>query len=414
MSSSSRRHGRAVRLAAAAVAAAACATGAGAAEVYYQPVIALSTAYNSNIDLDPLHRQSAEGYFADVATSIGIATPQSDTTLQPRLLYNYYPSASQRNRLEGFLNLSHRYSWQRDRFSLAGFFDHRDDVNAEQPGAATNPLNPGLGDTPGTTGQIRVGTTRNYTILDPTFTHLLSPLSAIGIAAEYQRMDYSPSDTSGHLNFNYYSGRLFYSKTLDLRTDIAVGAYGSRYQAEAIDSHSTSAGLQFNGGYNWTEVLRSDLTVQWQRTKFQENRPQTDLFIDETSNPWAATFSTVYKEQISSYRFSIGRTIYPSSAGSLYTTDQVRGQYDRELSQRLHFMGAVRVFRDRQTTGVTHGTNTRNYATGTVKLEYMLTQRIFVAGNYTYVYQKYHLDPTSAQANVVSLSFGYRGLGPKR
>jgi hypothetical protein len=393
-----------VRAAAAGIVALTCGTTTEAAEVYYQPIISLSSTYNTNLDLDSTVKRSAVGYFADAATNIGIATPQSDVLLQPRLLYNYYPTASDRNRLEGFLNLNGRYSWQRDRINLAGYFDHRDDVNAEQPSAETNPVNPGVGDTTATTGQVRVGTTRNYLILDPTYTHLLSPLSSIGIATEYQRMDYSPSDNNGHANFNYYQGRLFYSKTIDLRTDFAIGAYGSRYESDSANSHSTSGGVQLNGGYNWTQVLRSDLTVQWQRTKFEQ--PPT---FDVTSNPWAATFTTVYKEQISSYRLSIGRTIYPSSAGGLYTTDQVRGQYDRELTQRLHFTGAARFFRDRGTTGVT-GNNVRNYATGTVGARYMLSPTFFVSGNYNYVYQKYKSNLNSTDANMVSITFGYRGL----
>lgn len=407
MSLSSRSHGHAVRAAVAAgAAAAAFGTVAGAAEFYYQPIVTLSSAYNSNIDLDTTTRRTAVGYYADAATNIGIATPQSDTLLQPRVLYNYYPSLVGRNRLEAFLNANTRYSWQRDKFNMYAFFDHRDDVNAEQPGATTNPVNPDVGNTTPTTGQVLVGTTRNYLILDPTYTHLVTPLSSIGFAGEYQRMDWSPSDTAGHLNFNYYQGRLFFAKTVDLRTDFQIGAYGSRYQAGAINSHSTSGGLQFNGGYNWTQVLRSTLTVQWQRTKFVENAQRV---FNETNDPWAATFTTVYKEQASAYSFSFGRTIYPSSAGGLYTTDQVRGQYDRDYTQRLHFTGAVRYFRDRSTTGVV-GDNTRDYATGTVRLQYMMTQFIFVATSYSYTYQKYRIDTNSASGHFVSLAFGYRGL----
>jgi len=410
MSLSSRNCVRGATVAAASVAAAALSATAGAADFYYQPIVSLRTGYNTNVDLETQNQQSAVGYFADAATNIGIATQRSETILQPRLLYNYYPSASQRNRLEGFLNLNSRYSWERDRFNIVGFFDHRDDVNANQPTATDNTVNPGVGNTTPDTGHAQVGTTRNYTIIDPTYTHLLSPLSAVGLAGEYQRMDYSPSDTSAHLDFQYYKGRLFYSRTIDLRTDYAIGVFGSKYQARNTDTHSTSGGLQFDGGYNWSQVLRSELSVQWQHTKLDETQPK---FFDVSSNPWAASFSTVYKTQASSYRVSIGRTIYPSSAGGLYTTDQVRGQYDRDFTQRLHFTGAVRYFRDRTTTGVS-GDTTRDYATANVQLQYMMTQRFFVAGNYTYIYQKYRVQPNSADTNVVSLTIGYRGLERQR
>ncbi len=405
MSSLSRS--RAGDIAAATVIAAVGCGAAGAAEVYYQPIASLASAYNSNANLEPGGSQSAVGYFADAATNIGIATKRSETFLQPRLTYNYYPTLTNRNRLEAFLNLNSRYSWQRDRLTFAGFFDHRDDVNAEQPAADFNTVNPGVGSTTSTTGRTAIGVTRNYTILDPTYSHQLTPLSSIGVAAEYQRMDYSPSDAAAHIDFNYYVGRVFYAKTIDQRTDFNIGAYGSKYVAGGIDSHSNSGGLQASGGYNWSPVLRSDLTVQLQRTKLEESSPHT---LNETSTPWAATFGTVYKQQTSSYRLSIGRTLYPSSAGGLYTTDQVRGQYDRDVSPRLSFMGALRFFHDKAITGDVTGNDPRNYGTATVKVQYMLTRRLFVAGNYTYTYQKYRSDPTSAEANTVAVSFGFRGI----
>jgi hypothetical protein len=44
----------------------------------------------------------------------------------------------------------------------------------------------------------------------------------------------------------------------------------------------------------------------------------------------------------------------------------------------------------------------------------MLTPRLFVATSYTYLYQKYRFDLNSAQADVINVSFGYRGLDRQR
>jgi len=71
--------------------------------------------------------------------------------------------------------------------------------------------------------------------------------------------------------------------------------------------------------------------------------------------------------------------------------------------------GALRVFRDRLVASELDN-NYRNYDTGNVRVQYMLTRQIFVATSYTYVYQKYKLDADSADANVCQVSFGYRGL----
>jgi hypothetical protein len=382
------------------------AAAAGAADIYYQPIVSLSTNANTNIDLVPTNRTFAEGYYADAASIVGIATPTSETTLMPRLLYNYYPTQSELNRLEGFLNLNSRVSWRRDRFTISGFFDHRDDLNAQTPGADFNPVTPGVGTTTPTTGHIQLGTTRNYLILDPTYSHFVTPLSSVGLSGEYQRMDYSPSDGSGHVDFNYYLGRAFYSWTHDLRTNVSIGAFGSKYVASNIDSHSNSAGLTGDLGYSWTQAIHSDLSLSYQQTKLDETDPRT---FHITSRPWAASVTTVYTGQIDSYRLIVGRTIGPSSAGGLYSTDQIRGQYDRNLTQRLHFTGAIRYFRDRTVEGIV-GNDTRNYLSSNVKLQWMLTRTIFISGAYTYVWQKYQADPSGADASIVNLTIGYRGI----
>jgi len=379
---------------------------ASAAEIYYQPIVSLSSAYNTNLDLDQA-KLSAVGYFADAAAIVGIATPTSQTTIMPRVFYNYYPTQSFRNRLEEFLNLNGNYSWQRDRFSISGFFDHRDDSNTQFVNATFNPVTPGLGNT-ANTGRIQLGTTSNWLILDPTYSHTLTPLSRIGFAGEYQRMDFSATDTSNHVNFNYYLGRVFYAWTQSQRTDYSVGVFGSRYQATNIDSKSTSGGVSGDMKYSWTQTLTTDLSASYQRVKFDETTPRT---VSQTSNSWGANLSTVYTGAggISSYRVIIGRTIAPSSAGGLFSTDQIRGQYDHDFTERLHFTGAVRYFRDHTVAGVSNN-DTRDYLTNFIKLQWMMTRRIFIAGTYTYVYQKYRVDPNSESANVVSLQFGYKGI----
>jgi hypothetical protein len=376
-----------------------------AAEIYYQPIVSLSSAYNTNLDLDQF-KQSAVGYFADAATIVGIATPTSQTTLMPRLFYNYYPTQSYRNRLEEFLNLNSNYSWQRDRFSINGLFNHRDDSSNQFVNATFNPVTPGLGNTT-TTGRVQVGSTSNWLILDPTYSHTLTPLSRIGVSGEYQRMDFSATDTD-HVNYNYYVGRVFYAWTQSQRTDYSVSAFGSRYQATNIDSKSTSEGVSGDMKYSWTETLATDLSASYQRVKQDETTPR---IFSQTSNTWGANLSTVYTGAggVSSYRVIIGRTIAPSSAGGLFATDQIRGQYDRDFTERLHFTGALRYFRDHTVAGV-RGNDTRDYLTNFVRLQWMMTRRIFIAGSYTYVYQKYRVDPNSASANVVSLQMGYKGL----
>ena len=404
-------HRQAVRLLPLALAGSLPYTGpAMAAQIYYQPNFSLSTNYNSNIDLSQTNRNSAEGYFADASTLVGIATPRSETTLMPRLLYNYYPTESGFNRLEGFMNLNSRYSWRTTRLNLTGFYDHRIDLNAETPSAEFNPVNPGIGNAPETTGQIAKDVTRDYLILDPTITHNLTPLSSIGVGAEYQRLSFSTTD-SGHIGFNYYLARAFFSHTFTPRLDGSMNVFAAHYIATGIDSHSNAGGAALNMGYNWSPVLRSTASVTFQRTKLIETSPGD---IDQTSNTYGATFETVYSQAASSYRLAIGRSIAPSGSGGLYVTNQARAAYERDITQRLNASAAVRVFRTRTVSGAS-GDDTRDYATATLRAQWMVTRTIYVAGSYTYVWQKYRVDPLgAADTNVANFQIGYRGLQRQR
>ncbi len=412
MSSSSRKRGASVVPALRACAAGGACAGAGllaasaaaAAEVYYQPVASLSSGYNTNIFLDPANKQSGESYYADAATTIGIATPNSMATLQPRLLYNYYPSQHQLDRLEGILNGNGQYAWQRDRVSFVTYYDHRDDVNAEQPGAQDNAINPGVGTTTPSTGQVLKGVVRDYLILQPSYTHLVTPLSNITLEGEYQRLSYNNEDTAGHVPFNYYLGRIAYNWAQTQRLGLGVNGFAARYEAGLIDAQSNTGGLGVSVRYTWSPALSGSLTASDERT--QVKQPSREF--SETANEWSAQASLTYTGQTSSYHGSIGRLIVPGSAGGLFATDQVQFQYERDLTQRLHFIGAARYFRDGTLTGF-RGNDTRNYLNTGLTARWMMTRTLFVSGAYNFTWQKYAVDPTGANGSRVALSIGYMG-----
>src|SRR5450755_2935554 len=86
-----------------------------AAQVYVQPMATISAETDSNLDLVPASQggaNSVEGNIADASALIGIATPDSETTIIPRIDYRDYPSASYDNRLEGYLDLISAYRTQ--------------------------------------------------------------------------------------------------------------------------------------------------------------------------------------------------------------------------------------------------------------------------------------------------------------
>ncbi|HVO46552.1 MAG TPA: hypothetical protein VMT29_09470 [Steroidobacteraceae bacterium] len=382
------------------------AASAPAADVFYQPVASVQGQWNTNIELQPGAAQSGAGYMADVATLIGVATPNSQLTLRPDVRYEYYPTDTSLNRLEAMLDINGQLRYQRDKFSLRGRIDRRDDLNAEIQDAQFNPVNPGLPVTP-TTGRVSVGVVRDNVYLTPSYDHGFSALFSGGLSATFQRMTYSPNDPSAHVGFNYYQAQPYFDYTVSARSDIQFGVFGAKFEAVNIESHSEAYGGLVQGTYNWSPIFHSTLTVLLQRTRNEQTTPTP--FQDSTTN-WGANVETVYAGRTDKLRLTVGRQILPSSGGGLYNTDQVQGQYDREITERFALTAAL-LYQRLGTLASNSPSDTRNYLVGQVFAEWMLTRVLFIRGGYSYQWQKYRFDPEGANNNQVSLQFGYRGLG---
>jgi hypothetical protein len=378
-----------------------------AAELSVQPAASLSTSSNTNVALSPLpgDRESAQGYFADAQALIAYSTPIAQTTLLPRVVYNYFPSDTGLDRLEGSVDLSSQYKLELDRFSIRGRFDHLNELSAEAPAATYNAVNPGLPTTPGN-GLVSVKQTRDYLTLLPFYSHKLSPTTEIGVSGNFQRMRYSPDDTSAHVDFNYYVARVFYGWEQTQRLDMTIAAYGSRYQAQSIDSRANSGGAEFDLGYNWSPILHSNITLQYQHTNTDEVSPKTFRY---SSNPWALSVETVYTASTSRLRMNLGRSFAPGSSGGLYNTDEAHVQYERDLTARLEVVGALRFYRS-QTIGALAGNDRHDYGVALASMSYALSRTLYVRGGYSYTHSRYRSDPDSANNSSFLLEVGYRGL----
>lgn len=403
---------REARLAVAATAAAAAslailASGAAAAEYSVQPIVSLEATTNTNVDLTPVpsERQSTQGYYADAATVIGIATPDSQTTVKPRIVYDYYPSIPELDRIEGYLDISSALTLPRDQLAFAGRYERLNDLHAEAPGPDYNPVTPGLPTTP-TSGSIAYGSVVDLAILAPAYTHNITPTSSFGLSGTYERMTFSPDDDVAHVDFNYGMGKIQYTWSGTPRGSISVGGFGSTYQALNIDARSTTGGGEIDFRYNWTPLWRSSLTLLDQQMRVDDRTP---LAYRSSANAWGLGFQTTYDGRLDQLRMSLSRTLAPSSAGGLYNTDEAQLQYDHDVGERLETGGAVRYLSTRN-LGSTLLDFTRDYATAQGYVEWMLTPLLYLEGSYTIAWQKYQIVPGNAIDHIFSIEIGYRGL----
>jgi Putative beta-barrel porin 2 len=409
MSSSSRRSAMPIRPAAASLLVAGmslAAVSGQAAEVYWQPTASLTAEENTNIDLSPPPVSSTAGYIADAAALIGIATPQSDTTLRPRVDYRDYPTDSTDNRLEEYLDVNSSYRSQRSKASMYLGFERRDDFNAELSQAFFNDTGP-VSPTNPETGRAKVGETRTSFVFLPDYNYSLTPRLAAGVAAIYQQLDYSPDNNRSAVDFRYYQGKAYLRWTIDQKNDVTLGGFGSKYEARRFVSTGTAEGGSLQLDTSWTPLLTTAASVTYQHTSLDSVIPRP---FQGTVNSYGVNLSSIYKTELNSFQGVIGRLITPTGGGGLYVNEQAQLQYAHVFSRRLTLTGAVIALKNHGLTSNVSGDD-RTYERLAVDAKWMLTPTLFVQGGYQYFRQKYQVDTNSADNNRIYIRFGYQALG---
>jgi hypothetical protein len=380
-----------------------------AAEVYVQPNATLTVEGDSNLDLEPGQKTRTEGNLAMAAALIGITTPTTDSAVRPRIEYRNYPQDSPDNRLEEYLDFNSTMRGQRSSATVYGSLQHRDEFNAELNSALYDSLNP-VPPTSPETGRAVIGATRDSALVVPSYNFRFSPVLAAGVSGIYQKVNYSPNDDSGHVDFAYYFGKASVTWSFSPRSELSFGGFGSKYEATRFESAATGSGAAVDLDTNWTPLLSTTISTVYQHTDVNTSIPTP--FIG-TANSWGATVGVAYKSQLDQLRLNAGRLITPSGGGALFTADQIRAQYDRELTERLSVTGAVIALKNRSVTSNESGSN-RTYVQTVVEARWMMTRTLYLQGGYQYMWQKFDVQLSGAANNRIYVRIGYLGLPAQR
>ena len=389
-----------------------------AAEWYMQPAGSLTVEGDTNLDLDPGERLRTEGNLLSLSSIFGVATPNADGLIRPRIEYRDYPNDSGDNRFEGYLDFNGTWRWARSSASVYGSLEHRDEFNAEQPNATYDTINP-LSPTSPETGRTVVGGTRDSALVVPSYNFKFSPIFGWGLSGVYQKINYSPNNSFDLVDFDYYFGKASFTWEVTQRDELSFGAFGSKYEATRFESHATGEGVQIDWDSNWTPLISTGVSLVDERLRLNETQPNLTgnpanptqpILIDNTANSWGATVSLTYHNQLNQFRLNGGRLITPTGAGALYVQDQLKFQYDREVTYRLGLTGALIALKDHGISANIVGDD-RSYVQSLIEAKWALTRTWYVLGGFQYMWQKFQLDPTGAADDRIYIRIGYQGLG---
>lgn len=391
--------------------AAAPAGTAMAADTYVQPQAEVRAEINDNINLVPggSSDSDVDGYIADLQALIGIATPRSDTSIRPRVRIQEYPDRDEFARVEAFFDLRSVYRGERSQWLAIGRYSRQDSYNAELPSGEFDPIDPNDPANPDS-GTRLVGETRNRFQIQPEFTYALTARTQVGVAARYEAVRYDSGVALARVDYNFFGGSGFISWSLDPRSDFIVGALVNRYETTDDTTETDAYGGRLGYQFRWSEVMGVGVEIVYEHDDTTDLLPVT---VKESASGWGGTVSAYRKGEVSEWRLSAGRTFIATGAGGKAESDQLRVQYERDMTPRLKFTGAGR-FESRNSIATGGQNNDRDYARADVALEWMMAPTWYLQGGYTYIWQDRENIAGDAGNNRFFISVGYRGLARQR
>lgn len=399
-----------VHLLAGAVAAVLLAGTARAADTYVLPEVELRAETNDNFGLQPGGSPDSDvyGYIADLQALIGIATPRSETSIRPRVRLQEYPDR-ELERAEGFLDLNTLYRWERAQLRTVARVSRRDVYNADLEGGAFNPDDPDAPTDPGTGTRTDGESVSRFRIV-PELVISLSERTGIGGSVEYSGARYEDDEDDTNNDYNFVGGNAFLSWTLDERNELRFGGYANRYEITDGSTETDSVGAEVELRSRWSETSRMSALIFFEDSERQDYFP---VPAKESDSGVGGEIAGTWQGQVTRLRFAVGRTFVGTGARGKSELDQLRLQYDRDLTQRLNLLIVGRV-ESRRVIGSGDATNDRDFARGDLVLRWMATPTMFIQGGYSYIWEDQLTDAGDADNNRFFISFGYAALDRRR
>ena len=388
---------------------------ADAADTYFRPMFTVSGEYDSNRELNPISNstKSVSGYSATAESIFGVRTPRSESEVRPRIRYQAFPSRKELNRTEGSLDFKTHFVTQRSELNFLGKYFRRDEYNAEFVDVGFDPFDPNS-IPPSDGGRAQVSETRSQTDLSPSFIYRWSETMGLGLDLQYQDVRYSADVPLNKQDYDNWQANLYLERRISPKTQISVGGYLGRFKTKDDADMTDTTGASLELAHDWSKQSHSELAVVVERNKAEQRLP---IAATKETTDWGVQFSTQRQGELSRLRLVVGRSLVPTGQGGRTSRDEIRTQYDRDISARLTFTATLRAFRQRALSGgdTGIGKTNRDAATGEISLQWSLTPTWYVSGGYGHNWQDIKSEETgSASNNRIFLNLGFRALDPTR
>lgn len=397
-----RRHARRVRIAVAAAFAgtlgwAGVSTDAQAANWELAPRVEGGYKYSDNYRLDlPGSEIDVSGAQLDALVELRTIDPRTHFSLTPRVRATYFPDAKDEDSTDYFLGASFDDKTQRRRVGIGADLSREDVVSSELPSAD---VDTGLGNPNALdSGRTLTRNRRDLIRIAPFFSYDLSQRYRLDLNAHYIDANFDKNTVGGQQDFSDRGVSAALGFALSQRSMLLLRALASQYETTST-TDAYGAEVEWSTSYSETSNMYVRLGAQ---DNSPERGPGDTQFIAGLGGRWTSQRNQLFLD--------LTRSVGPVSAGTVIERHQLRLRLAHDVSPRVAWTLGARAFRDEPVdASSTHPR--RDYAVGEAGIEWRMQREWALRGTYSYLWQEYADDPSSANANGFLISVVYE---PKR
>jgi len=372
-----------------------CPVAGNAAEWSLDPAVTALLGYESNAALttDP-HNGVSEGILVPGLT-VRRATESSAVNVGLLGKATYYSGSEFQDTQEAQVALSSFVqSTERVRFELNGV--SRWDSLFESAVLGTGTGNIQDVDI----GLVQTKVRREWREAEPSVTYALTERSSVRLLYRLTDVQFRNVGTTGLIDYqqNYLSGT--YTYRLTPTDDLNLVALGARYHpAEGTDSDTVEmlAGMSHRFSPTANAGLQAGLGKTTE-TMPDGSQVDTSLFVLEARGS--------QQSELSQLEAVISRDVQPSGSGQSVSTDQLRLDWNRRLSQTMGSSLRSFVIRNKALQG-SDPTVDRRYAEVAAGVDWRVAPEWSAGVSYQYRYQKYDAAVDSASSNGLFLAVNW-------
>ena len=378
------------------------------AQWQFDPRVGLGGVYDDNYLLGSRAQDKFSVYGANLDASLQLTrtTPTTTILFVPRLWSSYFPGHHEDDANDQFAYFSFD---RKGETSDAGVkVDYRRQTLLKQSLPDTD-VNTGLGQpSRGTDIGVLFSRARQTLLLvDPHGQLVLTPRQSLELRGEFLNATYSYSSQLARQDYQPYKNALAslaYQFAMSLRSTLIVRGIGSKFLPDQ-GGDSTTYGVEGEWSTRVTETSQYYVRAGIQHTQFDANTAAGTPA--RTANSFAGGAGVNWSFQVTTVFVDATRAVSPSAQGFALLQDQLRVRVEHRVTPRLADFVGITGIKNQSLGNASTALSDRRYIAAITGLEWRMYREWSLTGTYSYTWQRYVNQQTTAHSNAIDISVIY-------